>query len=46
MIEAEKEYNIGDKIIDIIRNASYQDIMIKVANNKIVNIKAIEKAKP
>mgnify|MGYP000608998703 FL=1 len=46
LIEAEKEYNIGDKIIDIIRNASYQDIMIKVANNKIVNIKAIEKAKP
>lgn len=46
LIEAEKEYSISNKIIDIIRNASYQDVMIKVANNKIVNIKAIEKAKP
>lgn len=45
LIEAEKEYNISKKIIDIIRNSSYQDITIKVADNKIVNIKAIEKEK-
>ncbi|MFP5437261.1 MAG: MerR family transcriptional regulator [Bacteroidia bacterium] len=45
LIEAEKEYNISEKIIDIIRNSSYQDITIKVADNKIVNIKTVEKEK-
>lgn len=45
LIEAVKEYNLSQKIIDIIQNSAYQDISIKVADKKIVNIKSTEKEK-
>lgn len=45
LLEAEQEMPINEKIIDIIRQASYQDISIKIADNKLVNITRSEKVK-
>lgn len=46
LLEAIEEMPITEKLIDIIKSSSYQDITIKVANDKIVHITRTEKIKP
>lgn len=46
LLEAQQEMPINDKLMDIIRKSSYQDITVKVSDDKIVNITRTEKLKP
>jgi len=43
LIETERKIDPKDRIVDIIQNAKYQDIEIKVENDHIVYIKSTEK---
>ena len=45
LIEATRKVDLPKKIIDVIHNAKYQDIEIKVENDRIVNISSTEKVK-
>lgn len=46
LLETERDVPLNNKIIDIINNAAYQDITIKVNDSKIVHIKSTQKIKP
>lgn len=45
LLEAEEDMHINEKIINIIHEASYQDISIKVTDKKLVNISRTVKVK-
>ena len=45
LLEAKRKINAEDKIIDIIHKAQYQNIEIKIDNDRIVNITSTEKIK-
>ncbi|NDW11082.1 MerR family transcriptional regulator [Dysgonomonas sp. 520] len=45
LVEATRKIDVSNKLIDVIREAKYQDIEIKVENERIVYIKSTEKIK-
>lgn len=46
LLEAQQEMQVNEKLINIISKAAYQDISIKIADNKIVHITRTERFKP
>lgn len=46
LLEAQQEMPLNEKLIDIIRTSAYQDILVKVSDDKIVNITRTERLKP
>lgn len=46
LLEAQQEMQVNEKLMDIISKSAYQDIAIKITDNKIVHITRTEKFKP
>ena len=46
LLEAQQEMQVNEKLMDIISKSAYQDIAIKITENKIVHITRTEKFKP
>lgn len=46
LLEADEEMPVNEKLIDIFRKSAYQDIVVKVVDNKMVHITRTERIKP